>query len=188
MSYRQISFLEKMQTDFKNQDSYQLKETSNHAILDAIETLDKSTAKIAVLAYSLSKIVSKEHVLKNPLWGKAKKNMSSLLFECTKFLKKNKQHKFQKKLEKIEKMVKEVDNEIGNYVRNVWDKAKIKIASSFYAKGLSLSQASQLAEANKAELQNYIGITKIHDEEKTGYSMKQRMKTARKIFNTLGQD
>ena len=36
---------------------------------------------------------------------------------------------------------------------------------------------------NKTDLQNYIGITKIHDEEETKLFMTERMKKIRRIFS-----
>ena len=159
-----------------------LKETSNYATDLAVKDFDKGTAKIAILAYALSKISSKQHMQTNPAWPKAKNRIIFFLEECSEILRKNKQQELEKKLDKIEKSVKQVDDDIGNYIRNIWDKAKIKIASNAYAQGLSLSKASELADANKAELQNYIGITKIHDEEKSAINLKERMKIARKVF------
>lgn len=182
MSYRHLEFLERIESAFDAQNSFDLKEISNDAGKIAVSSFDKSAAKIAVLAYSLSKMVSKEHIIKNTSWTEAKKHIFDLLHEASALLRKNKHDEFSKKLELLEKIVKKADQQMGNYVRNLWDKAKIKISSTAYAQGLSLSQAAELVDANKAELQNYIGITKIHDEEKTGYSMKQRMKVARAIF------
>lgn len=182
MSYKQLEMLEKISLDFASFNSFGLKETSNTAIEQAITFFDKSTAKIATLSYALSKIVSKEHIMKNPQWPLVQQKLLLTLKECETLLKKNKQKKFQKKLERIEKNVKEVDDALGNYVRNIWDKAKIKIASTAYAHGMSLSKASELANANKNEVQNYIGITKIHDEEKTIFTIKQRMEEIRKVF------
>ncbi len=182
MSYKQLEMLEKIEKHFSQEDSFALKELSNRATQSAVWGFDKGTAKIAVFAYALSKIVSKEHVVKNPLWGKAKRKIFFSLDECIKLLRKNKQEEFLHQLDKVEHSVTEVDHDLGNYVRNIWDKAKIKIASNAYAQGMSLSKATDLTNANKAELQNYIGITKIHDEEKTGITMKQRMKIARTVF------
>ena len=182
MSYKQLEMLEKISLDFAAANPFGLKETSNIASEQAISSFDKSTAKIATLAYALSKIISKEHVMKNPQWPKVEQKLLLILKECAALLRKNKQKKFQKKLERIETAVKEVDDRLGNYVRNIWDKAKIKIASTAYAQGLSLSQASELAGANKNEVQNYIGITKIHDEEKTSFTIRQRMEEIRKVF------
>lgn len=187
MSYKQIELVERVAKYFEAENSYMLKELSNQAVYFSVASLDKTQAKIAVLAYALSKTVSKEHVVKNPVWGKVKGRLLGSLELCISFLRKNKKKQFEKNLERTQVELIHVDSELGNYVRNVWDKAKIKIASNAYAQGLSLSQASELSDANKAEVQNYVGITKIHDEEQTAYSMKQRMKIMRQMFVSEGK-
>lgn len=182
MSYKQLEMMEAISGSFNKEDSFALKEQSNRALSFAVSGFEKTYAKIAISAYVLSKMASKEHILKNPAWHEIKDTILKALDGATQLLRKNKSKEFQKKLGEIEQDTREVDKKFGNYLRNTWDKAKIKIASSAYAQGLSLSQAAELAGADKVDLQNYIGFTKIHDEEKTGITMKQRMKELREIL------
>ncbi|MBI4044238.1 MAG: hypothetical protein HY392_00850 [Candidatus Diapherotrites archaeon] len=182
MSYKQLEMMEEISESFNREDSFALKEASNRALGMAVAGFDKTYAKIAIAAYVLSKITSKEHILKNPLWSDVKNTILAALEEAAQILRKNKAREFQEKLGEIEEDTREIDKKFGNYLKNTWDKAKIKIASSAYAQGLSLSQASELAQANKADLQNYIGFTKIHDEGKTSSSMKHRMKMLRELL------
>ncbi|MDO8634173.1 MAG: hypothetical protein Q7K34_02675 [archaeon] len=182
MSYKQLEMMEEISASFNNEDSFGLKEASNRALGLAVAGFDKTYAKIAIAAYVLSKITSKEHILKNPLWHDVKNTILKALEDAAEILRKNKAKKFEKKLGEIEEDTREIDKKFGNYLKNTWDKAKIKIASSAYAQGLSLSQATEIAGADKADLQNYIGFTKIHDEGKTSSSMKHRMKILREVF------
>jgi len=50
------------------------------------------------------------------------------------------------------------------------------MASSAYAFGLSLGSAADLTGADSKELMQYIGATKIHDEEEIELNISQRIK------------
>jgi hypothetical protein len=71
---------------------------------------------------------------------------------------------------------------MGNYVSNLYEKARIKMASSAYGLGLSLSQAAMLTGADKKQLLNYIGITKMHDEIKETKGIASRIKSLKKAL------
>jgi len=183
MSYKMMDFISRTRKSFLAGNSMKLKEVSNEATSEAVISGDATFARIAVVVYSLGKLSSKQHVVESTKWGSMKKAILDALNRLEDMLRKNKIPEFVKAAGSFEQEVRGVDNELSNYVRNIIDKARIKVSSSAYAQGLSLSKAAELTGANKTDLQNYIGITKIHDEEVTGHFMGERMKTARKIFS-----
>ncbi|AJF59599.1 MAG: hypothetical protein J4224_02410 [Candidatus Diapherotrites archaeon] len=178
-----LRLLTEFRIAFQAADSFRLKKLSNAAIGEAVLDNDPMLAEVAVAAYSLSKLVSKEHVVKSPNWVKAKKEITASLNSSTKIIQQKNEGLFKRNLSSIVNRVRAVDRSLGNYVRNISDKGRIKVASTAYARGLSLSQAARITGADKKELQNYIGITKIHDEETVKLSMKDRMGIAREIFS-----
>ena len=129
-----------------------MRETAKELIYKAVETYDKNLASEAVVAYALSKLVSKIHIVKNPNWPKYK----ALLLDAV-----------EKELppERIAGIISTIDEEMGNFVHSLLDKAKVKLASDAYAAGLSLRAAAELTGADPSELTNYVGKTTIHDEE-----------------------
>ena len=183
MSYKMLGLMEQARAAFQNTNAMQLKEISNDATREAVVNNDRVFAKIAVIAYALSKLVSKQHILESASWGKARKAIINSLEGLIALLRKNMNDEFAASLGSFEAEVRKVDESLGNYVRNIIEKAEVKVSSSAYAQGLSLSGAAELTGADKTELQNYIGITKIHDEEETKLFMAERMRKIRKIFS-----
>jgi hypothetical protein len=161
----------------------QLKEISNEATKEAVINNDVIFAKIAVITYALSKLVSKQHVVGSNSWGRARKAILDSVDRLVALLKKNMKTELIDNLDSFEDEVRKVDESLGNYIRNIIEKAEVKVSSSAYAQGLSLSVAAELTGANKTDLQNYIGITKIHDEGETRMFMNERMKKIRMIFS-----
>ena len=183
MSYRMLEFIDRTSAAFRNANSMQLKEVSNEATREAVAGNDRVFARIAVVAYSLSKLASKQHFAESTSWGRTKKAILDSLERLSQLLRKNRKEEFAAALNSFENEVRKVDASLGNYVRNIIEKAKVKVSSGAYAQGLSLSSAAELTGAGKTDLQNYIGITKIHDEEETKLFMTERMKKIRRIFS-----
>jgi hypothetical protein len=82
---------------------------------------------------------------------------------------------FRKTVIDIVNLIREKDKELGHYINQVVDDAKIKLASSAYAYGLSASQASELFSIPKDQLMTFIGITKMPDEDPMYKSIKERI-------------
>ena len=183
MKYKMLELIEKSRIAFQNGNAMQLKEASNEATKEAVVGNDAVFAGIAVVSYSLSKLASKQHVVESNSWGKTKKAILDSLDRLAVLLRKNNKDEFVNALNSFENEVRQVDEALGNYVRNIIEKAKVKVSSGAYARGLSLSSAAELTGADKTDLQNYIGITKIHDEEETRIFMTERMKKIRRIFS-----
>ena len=183
MPYKMLEFVEKSRVAFQNGNAMQLKEISNEATREAVIGNDVVFAKIAVITYALSKLVSKQHIVGSNSWGRAKKAILDSIDRLVVLLRKNMRNELVDALDSFEGEVRKVDESLGNYIRNIIEKAEVKVSSSAYAQGLSLSVAAELTGADKTDLQNYIGITKIHDERETKLFMRERMKKIRRIFS-----
>ena len=142
MSYRMLEFIDKTSAAFRNANSMQLKEVSNEATREAVAGNDRVFAGIAVVAYSLSKLASKQHFAESASWGRTKKAILDSLERLSQLLRKNKVQEFASSLNSFENEVRKVDASLGNYVRNIIEKAKVKVSSGAYAHGLSLSSAA----------------------------------------------
>ncbi len=152
-----------------------LKRIGNDAIADAALGSDHGLATVSVVAYSLYKMLTKEHFTQSPRWQKVSDSMLSELGKSLGSLEKNDIEGFRGHMGHVIGRIEQVDDELSNYARNIFDKAKIKQASTAYALGMSLSQAAELTNADRNELQRYIGITRIHDEQPAGKGIAQRL-------------
>lgn len=168
--------LEKLKNAFEKDNLLELKEISNKSIENAAFLSDKLLAEVSLIAYSLSKLSSKEHIVKNPKWSAVKKTILNSLSKAISSLRENRLQEFKRNLSRISENVTDADEHLGHYVLNIYNKAKLKQASRAYAFGLSLSSAADLTGADKRQLLAYLGATKIHEEEKSKLKIRDRLK------------
>jgi ElaB/YqjD/DUF883 family membrane-anchored ribosome-binding protein len=178
-----VYFTEGIRKSFEENDLIKLRKLSNKLIEDAALNSDKILAQLSLISYSLQKLLSKPHIIKSGKWKKVKKAIDSSLKKALNELKKRNLKQFRKELNSISKKVFEVDSSLGNYIANIYEKARIKQASRAYAFGLSLMQAISLTNANEKDLMAYIGGTKIHDKERDIKGIKERKKFLEGLFS-----
>ncbi len=160
----------------------ELRTQSNRAINNAAFRSDKLLAEISLIAYSLHKMSIKTHITQNPRWSKVKATILQSLDNAIEALEEKDIQQFEAELQELSKRVIETDSELGNYAANIYETARVKMASSAYGLGLSLSQAAMLTGADKKQLLNYIGITKMHDEVKEARGIGARLKQLKKVL------
>ncbi len=160
----------------------ELRGLSNRLIRESALNNDYAKAELGVIAYALHKIETKSHFVTNPKWSKIKQAILLILNDAEKASQENNSEKLIQSLKKIIKQITDVDNELGNYAQNLYEKAKVKQASLAYSYGLSISQASSLTGADQKELQNYVGFTTMHDEETEVKSIGERVKELKQLI------
>lgn len=156
-------------TALKKEDSRRLREEAIELIYRAVEEDNKEKAQQAVVAYALSKLVSKSHIVRSPEWTKYKK----LLIEAV-------EKGFPP--ERVAGIISNIDEEMGNFVYSLLDKARLKMAAYAYAAGLSIRRAVELTGADLNELVDYIGKTTIHDEEDYKITLTDRVNGLRRLL------
>jgi ElaB/YqjD/DUF883 family membrane-anchored ribosome-binding protein len=167
---------------FQNQNANALRGISNQAIREAALQNDSLRAELAVISYALHKLLSKEHVRSDKKWEKIQKSVLKKLEEAIQNLNNKKMGEFEKSLSGIASQIKQTDESLGNYSQNLMEKSRVKQASSLYALGLSLGQATALTNADKKSLFNYIGYTKMSDENPSQKTIVERVKELEKVL------
>lgn len=167
-------FTEKMKKQFRSRDTMALKELSNQAIERAILTESRALVNVSLVSYSLSKLLSKPHLFREEQW---KDFEGHILDELSRKVAP------EKVLGDIIKDIADYDRSTGNYLTDLIDKARVKQASRAYALGLSLGRAAELTGADKTNLLDYVGMTRIHERPFTkSRSVEQRFKNIKKLF------
>lgn len=167
---------------FRTKNVLQLRGLSNRLIREASVENNLAKAELGVIAYALHKIETKEHFTSSQKWHKIRTNIDNDLESAIYFADSNLQKQFINKLKKIISGINSIDKELGNYAESIYEKAKVKQASLAYSYGLSISQAAALTDADKKELQSYIGFTKMHDEEEEQKSIIKRVSELRQAL------
>ena len=174
--------IEEVSRLFLEKKIFELRGIGNRLMREAALQNDYAKAELAVIAYALHKIETKDHFTKSPKWGKVKSVIQSSFMVAENAAKLNDQQKFLESLKIIIQNITRIDNELGNFAQNLYEKAKVKQASQAYSYGVSISQAAALTGADQKELQSYIGFTTMHDEEPETKNIKQRVNELIKII------
>jgi hypothetical protein len=160
----------------------ELRGLSNRLVKEASIENNYAKAELGVIAYALHKIETKEHFTQSPKWNSLKKTIVSNLDSAVFAADKGQEKQFLLKIKSIISKIDSIDSQLGNYAQSIYDKAKVKQASLAYSYGLSISQSASLTGADKKELQNYIGFTKMIDEEEEPKNISDRINDLRKVL------
>ncbi len=175
-----FSFLKKVTLAFEKQDIFGLKEIANQAIENASLANDKRLANLALVAYCLHKMSSKQHIVRDGRWPEIKHDILFDLKKAAKSLEDTDLEGFDHWIGGVIGSVKQADEKIGNYVQNLFEKAKIKYASTAYSMGLSLGQSAALTGTDKKDLLRYIGVTRLADREAVTLDIGKRLRSLKR--------
>jgi hypothetical protein len=161
----------------KNQDTIKLKDLSNQTIHTASTSQDSDNIAVAVIIYSLSKVIER---------SKSKQDYQKfglLVQNSLNALKKNDEKSFKKNLELMRKEISGTSGKLKIYIKDVLRKASINKASKIYEHGISMENTAKLLGITMYELASYAGQTDVSDapESKT-LDVKERIKLALDIF------
>ena len=153
-----------------------LRGISNRLMREASMQNDYAKAELSIISYALHKIETKPHFTHSPQWGKIKQSIIQHFHEAAQAAKENHSQNLLTALKKLIQDIRGIDDELGNYAQNIYDKAKVKQASLAYSYGLSIAQSAALTGADQKEVQSYIGFTTMPDEELEVKSIGERVK------------
>lgn len=183
MTIAQKMMLSEVRNAFSGNDVFKLRELSNKAVRNASLENDKFMAEIAILSYALHKLSSKEHITKSSQWENIKKNILHAMDKTISLMASKNLEEFKQSLKEVVQSVSTADTHLGYFSQTLYSKARIKVASTAYSLGLSLSQAVDLTDAEKSKLLHYIGGTKISDEEVVHLGIAERIKKLKKALS-----
>ena len=141
----------------KSHDIVKLKELSNQTVHSASIASDTDSITVAVLIYSLSKIIERipEYNSKECL---SFCNFAMLeIQKAENALKKNDDKLFRESLENVMKSISKLSPDLRKDVQDVLRKASINKASKIYEHGISMEQTAKLLGITMYELASYAG-------------------------------
>ncbi len=154
-----------------------LKEISDHTIHDASIFQDEDSVSIAVVLYSLFKILQRlpDKILTSRVVRDIK--------ECLEYLDLDDIAGYRNTVKHMLEMISDKDHKMKLYVEQVINQSGIKKGSKLYEHGISLARAAEVLGVTQWELMGYIGKKKIPELEAEKYDAAHRLEFARKIFN-----
>ena len=178
-----IEILEKTKSAVLSNDVLKLDELSNQTIHSASVEQDSSSIAIAVIVYSLSKIIERRQNENFKGCDAFCKSVLTLFDKAIKSSKSDDKIGFTLSLNEINSSINKLSPDAKSYVRDVFNKARINKASKIYEHGISMEQTAKLLGVTLYELSSYAGQKSfVHEEYNKGVSIKERIKLAEEIF------
>ncbi len=161
-----------------------IKNLSNQTTNTAALTNDPDNITIAVLIYSISKLLERENYKKLPGWNEFYESIFKCLDDAILSISKNDAEKIKESLDNLRNSLLKVSGNLKKYISDVFRKASINKASKLYEHGLSMERTAKLLGITLYELASYAGQKEQISETPTsaGMDIKSRIKLAMELF------
>ena len=162
---------------------HELKALSNRTIHSAAIAQDGDNIVVAVLVYSLGKVMERGHYREMEGWAEFYKVVVTNLELAIGALEKNSVKNARVYLGRIRNSLNKVDVDLSRYIRDVFAKAEINKAFKLYEHGLSSEATADLLGVSLWDMASYIGQSNIGDAKfSISLPVKERVKIAEDIF------
>jgi len=160
----------------KETDIAGIKLLSNHIIHNASVFQDEDSISVAILIYSLSKIIERKE--KELDFNK----IISMINSAISSLKSNNDDGFRKSIKDLFNFIRTVDKSLRLYINEVINQAQIKKGCKLCEHGISVARASEVLGISRWELMHYLGKTTVIDQFTDSTNISNRIKFARSLF------
>ena len=141
---------------------------------------DEGNTALAVLVYTLSKLIERNDHQKMKNWPIFVKKLDSWFMLAIKAIHENNQNAYESHLEQARKSLTTISISVKPYVQEVLRKASINKASRIYEHGISLGKTAQLLGITQWELAEYTG--QKHEGVYATLDARTRVQMAMKFF------
>lgn len=167
----------------KKEDSIKLKELSNQTIHSASIHQDENSIAVAVIVYSLSKLLERTNYQQYGNWKSFFSSFMKHLDRVYSAIKEDDEEKFRFEIKKLRKTIAKLSGNFKKHVEDVFKKAEISKASRIYEHGISMEKTSKLLGITIWELAGYVGQGGIGDVDlNITLPEKERIKIALEMF------
>ena len=179
-----IQVIEQARKAIKEGDIIRIKELSNQTIHSASIDQDPDNIALAVILYSLGKIIERTKYQDYKDWPKFEKVYTTSLNNAILALKKNDIEVYRDQIARITDTIKKLSGNFKTYLEEIFRKASINKASRIYEHGISLEKTAKILGVTQWELIQYVGQTGIADVN-LAYTkdIKQRLKETELLFS-----
>jgi len=161
-----------------------IKNLSNEVIHNSSINQDPDVISTAVILYSLSKLIEREHYKEYANWQEFYRNYLKGIDNLIRALEKNDIDKFRIEVENIRNLIQDLSGNLKIFIQDVFRKAMINKASKIYEHGISMEKTSKILGISIWELAEFVGQTKVSDVNlSVTLDIKSRIKIAEDIFN-----
>ena len=158
-----LDILRKTRIALNTRDAVLLKDLSNRTVHTASIYQDTDSIAVAVIVYSLSKIIERSDYSFYKGWSIFMKIVNHSLQESVESLEEENLKGFRDSLVNIRKAVDKISGNLKSSIQDVFYKAMINKASRLYEHGISIEQTANVLGVSLFELSEYAGRTGISE-------------------------
>ena len=179
-----LKILEGTKVSIQKGDAVTIKNLSNQTTNTAALTHDPDNIVIAVIVYSISKLLERESYKKLSGWDEFYKTVLICIDNTIASIKSNDEAKIKENLNNLRKSLMKVSGSLKKYIQDIFRKASINKASRIYEHGISMGKTANLLGITMFELASYAGQREEISEAPIvkGIDVKSRIKLAMEIF------
>ena len=152
-----LRILEETKAALQAKNIVKIKILSDQTIHTSSISQDPDNIAVAVIVYSLSKIIEREQYQKYSGWKKFYQSYISTIEELIKSIKKNDDKHTKENLSRVRKEISNLSGDLKKNIEDVFMKASINKASKIYEHGISMEQTAKLLGISVWDLANYAG-------------------------------
>lgn len=173
-----LTVLAAVREDLQQEDHTKLTALSSRTIHNASIFQDSHSIDIAIVVYSLSKLLGKKPDLA--------KQFFTYIDQAHTLLLQDQEYAYEQVIREILGQIEAIDKKMGLYITHVIDNARVKKGSHLYYHGLSVGQSAKLVGVTQWELYDYIGKTTINEEDESPHitNLRKRLAFARKVLTS----
>jgi len=178
-----LEVLKETKNSLKNNNYIKIKHLSNEVVHNSSIHQDPDVISIAVILYSLSKLIEREHYKEYANWQDFYKNYLKGIDILIKAIEKNNIEMFRVEINYVTKLINNLSGNLKVYIGDVFRKARINKASGIYEHGISMETTAKILGISVWELAEYAGQTKVADINLSiTMPLTKRIKLAEEIF------
>ncbi|MBW2999803.1 hypothetical protein KY339_03950, partial [Candidatus Woesearchaeota archaeon] len=174
-----IDIINEVVKALNERNSIRLRRLSNYSIHNASIFQDEDSVSMAVIIYSIAKIIERYRYNETAAWTKNYSDFARELVQAKNDLEKNNFEHYRIVIKGLFKEISKVDTKLRIYIEEVIAKSKIKKGSLIYEHGISLARAAEILGISQWELMNYVGKTTIVTRLDEAVSIKKRIERVR---------
>ncbi len=158
-----IDLLKRTRKALLRKDVFVLNKLSNRTIHSSSIYNDADNIAIAVIVYSLGKVVEREKYAGYKEWPQFFRICLKGIDDSIIAVQNNDQEALQEAVKSMRKAIEELSGHLKDYIEEVFRRASINKASRVYEHGISMQQTASLLGITIFELAEYVGKTGISD-------------------------
>lgn len=179
-----LDILRQVRDAVQRKDYIKIKHLSNKFVHHSSIHQDADVISVAVIIYSLSKMLEREDYKKEKNWKQFYNDYLRTIKNMIIALEKSDHNKFHQEIEANRKLLSKLSGSLKANMKDVLNRAKINKASKIYEHGISMEKTAKILGITLWELAEYSGRTGVGNVN-LGVTMelKDRIKLAEEIFS-----